>query len=190
MLFGEQYDLSLGYILKFKGRFSKKTIEFIKELPEELVDNIREIYDEGIETNHGIFDMTNSEKRPRSFYEIYNNDICYKFYVMCKELYIVKSKIVNEAKVDVFSLSLKPLDLKDVMGMKEQTELHLGSVSIGEYCKFNFMEMEYDLKKTKSGNVIKRSCSFLSSTIKMKDKNISNEIDINTIRPKKLIKNK
>ena len=176
MLFGEQYDLSLGYILKVKGQHREKAVSFIKELPEELIENIREVYDEGLECNHGIFDMTNSEKKPRSFFEIYskdNPDICYKFYIMCKELCIVKSKIVNEAKVDVFSLTLKPISERDILRMSDNVEFNLGSISSGEYCKFNFTEMDYDLKKTKSGYGIKRTCSVLSSVVKLKTKKLN-----------------
>ena len=193
MLFGEKYDLSLGYILRIKGNCRDKTIDFIKELPEEFIENIRQIYGEGLETNHGIFDITNSEKRKRSFFELYSKDkpdISYKFYIMCKELCIVKSKIVNEAKVDIFSLSLKPLEVEDIKNMREGTEIHLGSVSIGEYCKFNFKEMEYDLKKTKDGYGIKRTYSFLSSTIKMRTKKFEDSnIQEEAIESKKLFYN-
>ena len=181
MLFGEKYDLSLGYILKVKNHFSKKTIEFIKELPEELIENIRNTYDEGIDRNHGVFDMTNSEKRPRSFYEVYSKDtpdICYKFFIMSNELYIIKSKIVNEAKVDVFSLTLNPLEARDISKMAYQAKYKLGSVSVGEYCKLNFTEMEYNLEKIKTGYGIKRSYSILSSNIEMKTKKLDDSTSI------------
>ena len=56
MIFGKEYDLSLWYILKVRNKYRKKTIDFIKELPEEFLENIRTTYLKGINNNVGLDD--------------------------------------------------------------------------------------------------------------------------------------
>ena len=53
MIFGKEYDLSLWYMLKVKNLYLGKTINFIKELPEELLNNIQTTYIKGTNNNWG-----------------------------------------------------------------------------------------------------------------------------------------
>ena len=39
MIFGKEYELSLGYIIKADKRNRYKIIEFIKEIPIDLINN-------------------------------------------------------------------------------------------------------------------------------------------------------
>ncbi len=42
MIFGEDYDRSLWYIVNGDKKNSKKLVQFLKELPIEIVDKARE----------------------------------------------------------------------------------------------------------------------------------------------------
>ena len=165
MIFGNEYDLSLWYMLKVRNQYRKKAIDFVNELPEELLSNIRTTYFKGIKKNAGLNDGY------AAFYNIQSNidpNIYYKFYIMCRDLYIYKIKIINGVEKKVFSLILHPNDFNDVLEMNKYNEKSLGSICIGQYPEISFMEVDYDLKKTYIGNTVSHTYILLSNVIQMK----------------------
>ena len=164
MIFGNKYDLSLWYMLKVKNLYSKKTIDFVKELPEEFLENIRAAYIKGIDNNIGL----DNDKDP--FYNIKSSaepNTYYKFYIMCKDLYMYKIQAVDGVDKKVFSLVLSPNDSNGIMDLKNNHGKPLGSICMGEYPEISFKEVDYNLKKTELGYMLSYSYVLLRNTIEM-----------------------
>jgi len=165
MIFGNEYDLSLWYMLKVRNQYRKKAIDFIKELPENLLENIRTTYLKGIENNAGLDD----EKDP--FDDIQSSvdpNIYYKFYIMCRDLYIHKIQIVDGVSREVFSLVLQPNDAISIIQMEKSNKKSLGSICTGQYPKVSFKEVDYDLNKTCLGNMLSYTYVLLCNIIEIK----------------------
>lgn len=191
MIFGKEYDLSLWYMLKVKNKYRKKTIDFIKELPEEFLENIRAAYCKGTEKNAGLDD----EQDP--FYNIQSSvdpNIYYKFYIMCRDLHIYKMKTVDGVKREFFSLVLNQNDAKSIVDMPKNHKKPLGIISVGQYSELSYKEVDYDLKKTRFGNMISYTYVLLDNLIEIKlsrptsIKNMPDEMYRNNSHQKKLIK--
>ena len=151
MIFGKEYDLSLWYMLKVRNQYRKKAIDFVKELPEEFLENIRTTYLKGIENNAGVDDGQDK------FYNVQskiNPNIYYKFYIMCRDLYIYKIRIVDGISRKVFSLVLNPNDSSDIMHLEKSKERMLGSICTGQYPEISFKEVDYNLKKSCFGYML------------------------------------
>lgn len=129
MIFGKEYDLSLWYMLKVRNQYRKRAIDFIKELPEEFLENIRTSYLKGINNNAGLEDGQDS------FYNAQSNvdpSINYKFYIMCRNLYIIKIKTIDGVSRQVFSLILHPNNPSDIAQREKFKEMSLGSICTGQ----------------------------------------------------------
>ncbi len=165
MIFGKDYDLSLWYILKARNKYRKRIIDFIKELPEDFLENIRAAYLKGINNNVGLNDEQDK------FYKVQSNvdsNIYYKFYIMCSDLYIDKIKIINGVSKNLFSVSLIPNNHNYIEQMNKNKEISLGSISTGQLQEINYKEIVYDLKKTNFGNVLSYTLFLLGGMIKIK----------------------
>ena len=165
MIFGNEYDMSLWYILKVRNKYRKSIIEFIKELPEEFLENIRTTYLKGIDKNVGLDDEEDK------FYKVQSNvdsNIYYKFYIMCGDLYIDKIKIINGVSKNLFSLTLIPNNPNHIEQMDKNKEIYLGSISTGQLQEISYKELEYDLKKTNFGNMLSHTYFLLGGMIKIK----------------------
>ena len=165
MIFGKEYDLSLWYMLKVNNYYRKKAIDFIKELPEVFLENIRTTYFDGIEHNAGLDDKQDP------FYNIQssvNPNIYYRFYIMCRELYISKVQIVDGVSRGVFVLVLNPNDIDSIIEMQKTNKKFLGSIGLGQYPELSYKEIDYDLKKTYFGNMILHTYVFLGNLIQIK----------------------
>ena len=165
MIFGNEYDLSLWYMLKVRNRYRKKTINFVKELPEELLENIRTTYLKGIKNNSGVGDDKDEFYNVRSKVD---SDTYYKFYIMCRDLYIIKTQVVAGARRQVYSLCLSPLSPDEIMHLKNSKERQLGSVGIGHYPKISYIEVDYSLKRRKSGYWITHTYAILGNLIEIR----------------------
>ena len=191
MILGNEYDMSLWYILKVRNKYRKSIIEFIKELPEEFLENIRTAYLKGIDKNVGLDDEEDK------FYKVQSNvdsNIYYKFYIMCGDLYIDKIKIINGVSKNLFSLTLIPNNPNHIEQMYKNKEICLGSISTGQLQEISYKELEYDLKKTNFGNMLSHTYFLLGGMIKIKFsrpasiKNMPEEMYREESKQKKLIK--
>lgn len=165
MIFGKEYDLSLWYMSKVKNPYWRKIINFIKELPEELLNNIRTTYIKGIDNNSGL------EDKQDPFYNIQSKidpSIYYKFYIMCKDLYIYKIQTIDREERQIFSITLSPNNATDIINLEKNIERTLGSVCTGQYPKIGFKEVDYNLKKTGLGYILSHEYVLLGNTIDMK----------------------
>lgn len=165
MIFGKEYDLSLWYMLKVRNQYRKKAIDFVKELPEEFLENIRTTYLKGIENNAGVDDGQDK------FYNVQskiNPNIYYKFYIMCRDLYIYKIRIVDGISRKVFSLVLNPNDSSDIMHLEKSKERMLGSICTGQYPEISFKEVDYNLKKSCFGYMLSHTYVLLGNMIEIK----------------------
>ena len=165
MIFGKEYDLSLWYMTKVKNPYWRKIINFIKELPEELLNNIRTTYIKGIDNNSGLDDKQDP------FYNIQSKidpSIYYKFYIMCKDLYIYKIQTIDGEERQIFSITLSPNNATDIINSEKNIERTLGSVCTGQYPKISFKEVDYNLKKTGLGYILSHEYVLLGNTIDMK----------------------
>lgn len=191
MIFGNEYDMSLWYILKVRNKYRKSIIEFIKELPEEFLENIRTAYLKGIDKNVGLDDEEDK------FYKVQSNvdsNIYYKFYIMCGDLYIDKIKIINGVSKNLFSLTLIPNNPNHIEQMDKNKEIYLGSISTGQLQEISYKELEYELKKTNFGNMLSHTYFLLGGMIQIKFsrpasiKNMPEEIYREEPKRKRLIK--
>ena len=66
MIFEKEYDLSLWYISKVRNQYRKRAVDFVKELPEEFLENIRTCYLKGINNNAGVDDRNDTFYNVRS----------------------------------------------------------------------------------------------------------------------------
>ncbi len=165
MIFGKEYDLSLWYMLKVRNQYRKKAIDFVKELPEEFLENIRTTYLKGIEKNAVV--GVGQDK----FYNVQskiNPNIYYKFYIMCRDLYIYKIRIVDGISREVFSLVLNPNDSSDIMHLEKSKERMLGSICTGQYPEISFKEVDYNLKKSCFGYMLSHTYVLLGNMIEIK----------------------
>ena len=162
MLFGEKYDLSLGYILKANGAHKRRIINFLKELPRGLLENIRSVYVEGDQRNFGVDGFP--DENPKSFYNFRSkNDpsIKYDFMIMASELYISKTKEINGTEKRIFTLTLNRAEYEHIKNLKTEekkpvfdevlTGYSIGCVCIGDPNYLNYREINYRIKKTKDG---------------------------------------
>ncbi len=190
MVFGNKYDSSLWYILRVKNVYRNKINGFIKELPEQFIENIQ-TYNEQIENN------SFSQERDYDFFNIPSDvdpSIYYRFYYMCHDLYMIKIQNINGVERQLFSLILQPLDLENVEAKDKPLKKSLGTVGIGQYPEMNFKEVDYSLEQTRFGMMIKHSYIYLANMLELnfyKPTNIDeNEVELNREVPyqRKLVK--
>lgn len=124
MIFDKEYDTSLFYIAKAKNKNRKELLEFIKEIPDELIEKIRIEIERAKakepESDDDNFYLSVSEKDP---------DVVFSFDVdrMDYCLTILKERQDGKKISREFELMLYPLDLEN---LKEfSSEEYLGSVS-------------------------------------------------------------
>ncbi len=165
MIFGKEYDLSLWCMLKVRNRYRRKAIKFVKELPEEFLENIRTAYHKGIENNAGVDDGQDAFYNVRSKV---NPNIYYKFYIMCRDLYISKNQVINGVSRGIFSILLNSNDPSDIVHLERFNERSLGCIGIGPYPKISYREVDYNLKKTSLGYVLSRTYVLLGNLIDIK----------------------
>ena len=124
MIFDKEYDASLYYIAKVNNKNRKELLEFIKEIPDELIERIRieiaRAKAKEPESNDDNFYLSVSEKDP---------DIVYSFDIDRMDNCLTISKERQDDKIASceFELMLYPLDLEN---LKEfPSEEYLGLVS-------------------------------------------------------------
>lgn len=165
MIFGKEYDLSLWYMLKVNNIYKKEVINFVKELPQEFLDNIRVTYINGIDHNSGVGDDQNP------FYNVQSDkdpNVYYKFYIMCGELFMIKYHTIDGVITRTFSLCLFPVNLELLQKLPNISGISLGDVGKGNYPAMNYVEVEYYLKKTRLGNMIIHTYDFLCNWVNIK----------------------
>ena len=165
MIFGEQYDISLWFILKVQNKYREKAVGFIKEIPEEFAENIRTIYKEK------FINRNDGKERPESFYNVPSEidpNIYYKFNIIDGNLYMYKIKKTNGVSKEVFSLILSPFDYRNIGKWKKPIEKSLGSIGIGNYPEISFNEVDYSLEETHFGYVVSHTHILWGDMIEMK----------------------
>jgi len=129
MIFGKDYDASLWYIVRADKKNGKELIEFIKELPNDLILEIRRIIERGramVEIEPGVeeelFDLYDcvSEIDPH---------ISYSFQVESDDaLTITKTYTGEEGMQDLFELRLYPVNPEYVKQMEYFQDEWFGQV--------------------------------------------------------------
>lgn len=160
----KEYDLSLWYISKVRNQYRKRAVDFVKELPEEFLENIRTCYLKGINNNAGVDDGDDT------FYNVRSKcdpNIYYKFYIMCRDLYIEKIRIVDGVSRTLFSIMLSPNDSSDIVHLKKSKERMLGSISIGQFLTIGYKEVAYSMKKMCFGYMIIQTYYLLGGMIEI-----------------------
>ena len=127
MIFGKDYDASLWYIVKADRKNRKEIVKFIKEIPEQLLKNIR-ISIEKLDRKEFDFDGETSD-----FYSCAsNNDSKIYFYFQIDEdgaLTITKSLYDSSIEDELFELMLFPVNPEYVKQLENFEEEWLGTVT-------------------------------------------------------------
>ena len=127
MIFDTRYDTSLYYIAKANNKNREELLEFIKEIPEDLIEKIR--YEIARFHSHETYPIEDSsfyssvsEKDPRIIFSfnIDNIDQC---------LTIKKAIEEGPSYEELFELMLYPFDLEGKRQMMYSTEECLGIVT-------------------------------------------------------------
>lgn len=154
MIFSEEYDLSLFYMLKCDVLNRRKIKKFLKEMPIEAIMEIRK----------AIVEYSQQEDKSESIYGSYdvpNSDISYDYTINDISLSITKSKNFGEYSDDQFELMLCPIAKEKAKRMDEEW---LGTATtkikvISRYKNGSPMihedkENEYNLFDTKLGGFV------------------------------------
>jgi hypothetical protein len=163
MIFDKDYDASLWFILKSDAKNRKEIVEFIKEIPEELLEKIKESINKAKKEEFDFQD---------EFLDYYScqskNDPHISFYFQLDEdnaLTLIKSHTDENTKEDLFELVLFPIN-KDFVKMLDFFEGEwLGTIT--NNIKTNRIdekvgliecdENEYNIYNTPIGNFISYS---------------------------------
>ena len=142
MIFDKEYDTSLFYIAKVKNKNRKELLEFIKEIPDELIEKIRIEIERAKakepESNDDNFYLSVSEKDP---------DIVFSFDVdrMDYCLTILKERQDGNKVSREFELMLYPLDLENLQEFSSEEYLGLVSKDIkSSYISDDIQEIDVE----------------------------------------------
>jgi len=200
MLFDEKFDQSLWCIVKGDKKNRKQIVEFIKELPVEFIEMVRE----GIEKYRQIEDPYSLEADIFNEYLV-GDKVSYYFQIerFGMQNYLrLKKEILNGKFYDsVIELELNDGGVKDISEWDNFDELDLGvSTTDIKYKHFDKIgnglmkcnESHYSIVKTPIGNVIKYSREYLGGLLTLpfgrfvNIKNMPNDITKENIDGKKL----
>ena len=120
MIFDENYDRSLWYILKADRKDRKELVDFIKELPEEFLSMIRSAIEE--EKKGEVKDISNryiSKNNPNAYYDF---DLDYG-------LTITTGIFDGEMEEDKFEILLFPTTLEEIDEMGYTNKLIVGTIT-------------------------------------------------------------
>ena len=126
MIFGQLFDNSLYYILKFDRKEKDIIIKFIEELPMDLLKNIRLEHNERA---NRVSHVNHDEK----FYRVNSDEvpnISYKFNISFEgNLNITKYQYINHQDVEVMTLEVKAHNIKHFIDMPVvYSQEYLGSI--------------------------------------------------------------
>ncbi len=194
MIFDEKFDQSLWCIIKGDKKNRKQIVKFIKELPVEFIEMVRE----GIEKYRQIEDPYNSEEDIYNDYMV-GDKVSYFFEIKRSgmENYLrLKKDILNGKFYDpIIMLELNDGGVKDISEWDNFDELDLGVSTIDIKYIFGLMkcnESQYSIVKTPIGNVVKYTREYLGGLVTLpfgrfvNIKNMPNDIAKENIDVKKL----
>lgn len=160
MIFDKDYDASLWCIVKADRKNRKEIMDFINEIPEELLENIR-ISIEKLKKGEFIFDGETSDfyrciskKQPRIFYYFQlDEDEC---------LTIIKSYYDGYNEDELFELEINPIKPEYFIKIGMFEEEYIGTLTNNiqtthfdnKYGLIDCTENEYTLYKTPIGHFI------------------------------------
>ncbi len=107
MIFNDEYDASLWCMIKADKKNRKELVDFLKEIPEELIINVRTAINKAQEEQ--FEDETFSER----YISKDNPSIYYSYDVDFMNLTITKSIDDGKTEQDLFRLTLNPISLED-----------------------------------------------------------------------------
>lgn len=194
MIFDEKFDQSLWCIIKGDKKNRKQIVKFIKELPVEFIEMVRE----GIEKYRQIEDPYNSEEDIYNDYMV-GDKVSYFFEIKRSgmENYLrLKKDILNGKFYDpIIMLELTDGGVKDISEWDNYDELDLGVSTTDIKYIFGLMkcnESQYSIVKTPIGNVVKYTHEYLGGLVTLpfgrfvNIKNMPNDITKENIDVKKL----
>ena len=170
MIFDEDYDTALWFILKADRKNRKEIVKFLLEMPAELVDNIR-IAIERARTKKEY----NLPNVPSNFYNVVckdNPEYFYNFQIDDDDgLSITKEYYDGTHLDDVFELLLYPVSVEAAKELENFEEEWLGTVTYDIETKHSGDDMiggtvickesEYNIRKTPLGHVVSYSREIL-----------------------------
>ena len=169
MIFDEEFDQSLWCIIKGDKKNRNKIVNFIKELPQEFIEMIRN----GIEEYRKIEDPFESDEEIFGEYETQNN-VIYHFDIIrpCMNNYLRLSKFILNEKLDDSEIRLELTDggVKDISEWDNFDEWDLGvsTTDIINNFKNGLMkcnESEYAIVKTPIGSVVRYTRGYLGGLV-------------------------
>jgi len=196
MIFDEKFDQSLWCIIKGDKKNRNKIVNFIKELPQEFIEMVRD----GIEKYRKIEDPFESKEEISGEYETQNN-VIYHFDIIrfCMVNYLRLSKFILNEKIDDSDIRLELTDggVKDIEEWDNFDELGLGvsTTDIIHNFKNGLMkcnESEYSIVKTPIGSVVRYTREYLGGLVTLpfgrfvNIKNMPHDITKENIDVKKL----
>lgn len=165
MIFADGYDTSLYYMLKGNNFDKIKILKFIKDLPDELINNIQ------IETHDYLNNKDIVGKKDQTFYNIYSvkyPNIKYKFKINCGDLYIDKINVNNGKDKVLSSISLHYFKREYLKNIYSEYGMSLGIFSTGTYPTLNYVENDYYMVNTKFGPMICFHYCFFCNFVELK----------------------
>ncbi len=162
MIFDNDYDNSLWYIVKADKKNRKELVDFLKEIPEELFDIIRKAIKE---INGGYLEDTND---PISFrYKCKNSDFYYDCNIDSFDMGINIEKGIDDGKMGkpLFYMILYPTNLEQLKEIEIGDEMWIGSISNVANCEYladnmqqtDEIETEYNIRHLPIGYFV--SCA-------------------------------
>ena len=170
MIFDEDYDTALWFILKADRKNRKEIVNFLLGMPAELVDNIRIAIERARKNKE--YDLPNVTSE---FYNVVCKDHPEYYYNFQLDddngLTITKEYYDGTHLDDIFELLLYPLSVETTKELENFGEEWLGAINydiktvhssddeIGEivFCK----ESEYNIHKTPLGHIVSNSREIL-----------------------------
>lgn len=149
MIFDKEYDTSLWYMIKSDRKNRKAIINFIKEIPEDLLDRIQV--------------ALSKVKKGQLDYDSFNDEICmcksekdpnieYYFDIDDIDMSLTLSKEFNDGKMgqQLFEIVLYPFDLEEAKRLEYYEEEPLGTIATDfETLKINDYTQEVTCYETK-----------------------------------------
>lgn len=154
MIFSEEYDAALWYILKADKKNRKKLVDFIKGLPSELVSDIKKTIEEMKEYSK------NGKKCERIYKNMECGDIVYHYSLdPFFGLDITKAKKDGKIEKELFDLSLLPVNVNNIKLLDNFEEEWIGNIAYNfrnymgdnRISSFECDEREYAIIKTPIG---------------------------------------
>lgn len=127
MIFDKDYDASLWYIVKADRKNRKEISDFIKEIPEKLLENIRLSINK-LKNGEFHFDGETSD-----FYRCFSKNnprVCYYFQIDDAECLTITKSLYDEANEDdLFELMLFPVSPEYVNELENFEEDWIGTLT-------------------------------------------------------------